>query len=196
MPLTMPAGWTPVSMIDDWDGIKVCRRGVSKHVGIALAHMDSDKMILAKRANQSFAEAESLVLKPCWRSASSRRVGAQFSELHGRRSAGGSSDAAFATISQPRCGASFRKGARLNQRELIERGELPSEWRAFPVKAMPFGQRNMKWSCAKPLCKLCTPCTRFYHAWCCSPVTSATSVSLRFTLPTCHHHRSPVRWRF
>ena len=43
----------------------------------------------------------------------------------------------FATLEQPYCVQKSNRVKRLDHRMRIERGELPSEWRAFPVKSLP-----------------------------------------------------------
>ena len=63
--------------------------------------------------------------------------GAPVSELHGRVPLGSGSQVPFTTVEQPICVQRSSEVKRLNQRRRIERGELPSEWRAFPVKFLP-----------------------------------------------------------
>ena len=63
LPPTMPAGWTPLTMVETWGGVKECKRGEAKSIGIALVHKDSDIVAKKTRSNQWGTVFESLVFK-------------------------------------------------------------------------------------------------------------------------------------
>ena len=75
LPPVMPAGWTPVKMVEEWGEIRKCKPGVAKSFGVALVHKDSVTVEEKRKRNRWDKEWDTLVLKPCWNTRSDRAAG-------------------------------------------------------------------------------------------------------------------------